>query len=440
MIQGFSGGLLNRQLIYQTDLPSFQRDFASLKTLDHGTGPAITFTRASGATFFDADGVLQTAANDAPRFDHDPVTGSSRGLLIEEARTNSLRNSEGGGSANGVIGSGGVVPTNWSIFGVAGTTTEIVASGTSGGFSYIDIKLSGTNTTGAAASFAINPESITQVVAASGQQWTASIYLAIVGGSFSGLASATYRVVERNISGTALATASASITDITSSFTRKSAARTFTEATVERAHAQLSLTMDIGETIDLTLRIAAPQLEQGAFPTSYIPTTTAAVTRSADSAVVTPISSFYNASEGTLFASASLPVVVATASEAYVMAIHAGNTDNTVRIGHSSAASKAYQFNVRNAASNIVFITRTTPTVVANTALNQCAAYATNNSSLATSTGATDDTDCAIPTGINAMAIGRGDVTSIQFLNGHIRKIAYWPKRLTNTLLEQLTT
>jgi hypothetical protein len=24
--------------------------------------------------------------------------------------------------------------------------------------------------------------------------------------------------------------------------------------------------------------------------------------------------------------------------------------------------------------------------------------------------------------------------------NGHIRKIAYWPKRLTNTLLEQLTT
>jgi hypothetical protein len=43
MIQGFSGGLLNRELIYNLDLPSFQRDFASLKTLDHGTGPAITF-------------------------------------------------------------------------------------------------------------------------------------------------------------------------------------------------------------------------------------------------------------------------------------------------------------------------------------------------------------------------------------------------------------
>jgi hypothetical protein len=79
MIQGFSGGLLNRELIYNLDLPSFQRDFASLKTLDHGTGPAITFTRASGATYFDADGVLQTAANDVARFDHDPVkTGNGK--------------------------------------------------------------------------------------------------------------------------------------------------------------------------------------------------------------------------------------------------------------------------------------------------------------------------------------------------------------------------
>ncbi len=25
-------------------------------------------------------------------------------------------------------------------------------------------------------------------------------------------------------------------------------------------------------------------------------------------------------------------------------------------------------------------------------------------------------------------------------LNGHIRKLAYWPKRLTDTLLQQLTT
>ncbi len=50
----------------------------------------ITFSRASSATYWDANGVLQTAATDVPRFDHDPVTGECLGLLIEEQRTNLL--------------------------------------------------------------------------------------------------------------------------------------------------------------------------------------------------------------------------------------------------------------------------------------------------------------------------------------------------------------
>jgi hypothetical protein len=62
-------------------------------------------------------------------------------------------------------------------------------------------------------------------------------------------------------------------------------------------------------------------------PTSYIPTTSAAATRSADSAVVTPISSFYNQSEGTLFAEASLPQ---TPNNAFAADIY---TDVQNRIG-----------------------------------------------------------------------------------------------------------
>ena len=49
----------------------------------------------------------------------------------------------------------------------------------------------------------------------------------------------------------------------------------------------------------------------------------------------------------------------------------------------------------------------------------------------------TDDTSAIVPSVI-ALRIGRA--TSNGRFNGHIRKIAYWPKRLTNTLLEQLTT
>jgi hypothetical protein len=54
----------------------------------------LQVTRASKATYFDADGVLQTADNNEPRFDHDPVTGEPLGLLIERGATNLLRWSE----------------------------------------------------------------------------------------------------------------------------------------------------------------------------------------------------------------------------------------------------------------------------------------------------------------------------------------------------------
>lgn len=62
----------------------------SLGFLSGTLDPRITFTRASTGTYFDAAGVMQTAAVDVPRFDHDPVTLQPKGLLIEGARTNVL--------------------------------------------------------------------------------------------------------------------------------------------------------------------------------------------------------------------------------------------------------------------------------------------------------------------------------------------------------------
>lgn len=54
----------------------------------------LNFERASVATYYDANGVLQTAAIDEPRLDHDPVTLEPLGLLIEEGRTNIILNSD----------------------------------------------------------------------------------------------------------------------------------------------------------------------------------------------------------------------------------------------------------------------------------------------------------------------------------------------------------
>jgi hypothetical protein len=55
---------------------------------------AFEFSRASDGTYVDATGVLRTATINAPRFDHDPLTGAPRGLLIERTGTNLLPFSE----------------------------------------------------------------------------------------------------------------------------------------------------------------------------------------------------------------------------------------------------------------------------------------------------------------------------------------------------------
>jgi len=76
-------------------VPTLDLQFAVTRSLvDNISGRnLITFTRASLATYVDRDGILKTAATNVPRFDHNPITGESLGLLVEEQRTNLLLNS-----------------------------------------------------------------------------------------------------------------------------------------------------------------------------------------------------------------------------------------------------------------------------------------------------------------------------------------------------------
>jgi hypothetical protein len=82
------GNMLNGAGGLNADGLSLDLQFAADKTLTARKGPTPTFTRASTATFVGSDGLIQSAAVDAARFDHDPVTLACKGLLIEEARTN----------------------------------------------------------------------------------------------------------------------------------------------------------------------------------------------------------------------------------------------------------------------------------------------------------------------------------------------------------------
>jgi len=75
---------------YPTIEPSLKLDFANARALD----PRMSFFRETIATYIGSDGLIKTAGINEPRFDHDPDTGESLGLLIEESRTNFITSSE----------------------------------------------------------------------------------------------------------------------------------------------------------------------------------------------------------------------------------------------------------------------------------------------------------------------------------------------------------
>ena len=433
MIFGFSNILRNSTPYYYVDLPSFQRDFASVKTLDHGTGPAITFTRASGATYFDVNGVLQTAGNDVARFDHSQDgAASSLGLLIEESRTNSLRNSQAGGA---VVGASGTMPTNWGTFESGGISREVVGVGTANGLNYIDIKFSGTDT-GSGSSIAINLDSITQVVATTGQSWSAFAYIALVGGTFSGASSPAFRLVERTAAGTAISGAitSISINSAGATLSKFEVSRTMAGAGVERVMSQVSINVTASATIDFTLRIAAPQLELGAFPTSYIPTTSAAASRATEVAnVESPnFAGAYNNAEGTLFGE-----YIFGNSAPSIRMLQIDNTTSDERLCLALTSISTPQNFGQTGGVSTLASSPATGAITVGAIYKTAAAFAANNM-IAASNGTLGplDSSGAMPVG----PLGRVQVSGNTARGHWIRKVAYWPKRLSNTLLEQITT
>lgn len=70
--------------------PSLSLDFANAQTVD----PRVTFTRASTATRTNNKGLIEVVPAGNPRIDYDPISLACRGLLIEEQRTNLLTYSE----------------------------------------------------------------------------------------------------------------------------------------------------------------------------------------------------------------------------------------------------------------------------------------------------------------------------------------------------------
>lgn len=410
--------------------PSLDLNFAQTKSLvDRISGSnLITFTRASAGTFVNSAGLIETAAADVPRFTHDPVTGESLGLLVEEQRTNSIRNNTMVGA---VAGTPGTLPTNWLYtVGSGGISRDIVGTGTENGINYIDIRFYGTTTN-------TNPIAIgiDSGTAATGQTWTASLYWKLVGGSLTGITGSTVGLIETTSGGsfvTGAFYAAANPSSSALSLQRVNATRTLSGgATVGLCSLVLNFNVTNSTAIDITLRIGLPQLEQGAFATSPILTSGATVTRSTDVASITGanFSSWYRQDKGTVFAG-FYPQVAPFSAGRPVWIL----TDQTSsRIDFRCRPTSKAGMLVQDAGITVV---DTAGTNNYTTGRNlSAAAYAINDfaSSLNGETPAVD-TLGSVPSGINLLQI-----SAAGNIFGTISRLTFWPQRLPNSTLQNIT-
>jgi hypothetical protein len=346
------------------------------------------------------------------------VTGGAtpRGLLIEEQRTNLLTYSEQFDNAawtksNSTITANSVAAPDGTV--TADTLVEDTSTGA---------------------------HQITQAyVAASGTVVTFSVYvkqsqrswMRITVNTASGANASAYFDVSAGTVG-AVGGGTASITPVGNGWFRCSVTGTLTTTNPTLAILLANGNNGQSYTGDGTsgIYIWGAQLEAGAFATSYIPTVAASVTRSADVASVNTLSPWFNATEGTFLSNVS---PLAIDNDISLSASDSGGYANSMYLPADSGA----QFIVVN--SSVVEAQIDAGTILANTPNKIAAAYAANNFALSVNGGAVvTDTSGAIPT-VDRLVLGGLEGNTANRLNGHLRQVAYYPRRLTNAELQALT-
>ena len=402
--------------------PSLDLNFAGNKSLiDTTTGTNyVTFSRAQSgneATYVGSDGLIKYASADEPRFDHDPVTGESLGLLVEEARTNLIK------------------PSTFGFDAIAPDQTftakkQIKPSGLAG--NYVDIPVSYGNNT------------YTFSCYAKAAEWT-WLGLWINNGSQAG--SSFFRLDNLSLGyghpGTTL-----QIVDVGNGWRRCSV--TFTHSGTTSTSLRIYPENNGGpgaSTGDGTsgVYIWGAQLEQGSFPTSYIPTSGSTVTRAVDVASITGtnFSSWFNQSEGTF----TNHIIALEGAENrgnvdYGAWVGATNTTTRIRSEYAAGVTVAVgQVYPTNPAPGVIaegsFLTTTTAVI------DRKSAFAYNYDSVGFAfngvLGARDSFNPAVGTITDADRMYLTGFALDVGLNKYISRIAYWPKRLPDIELQQLT-
>ena len=427
-----SSGTVNNAVFLKNDITSTQTvtaifvatqqtHYVSVGNQDVNTGVTSKFDNISvkEVLFDQPDGTLTLFEHpeNIPRVEYD-ADGNRLGLLVEELRTNLITDSSGASSDDATSGSSQTPNQTNSLTGL---DDAFLVQATNTGTSYRGQRISVTSGTSYAASRFIK---------------AGTTNFAQISMGTDGFGTNVY--ANFDLSNGTVATESncdASITEMGGGWYRCSITKAATNTTSGTSPhyftpvASGTSAIRVATSGDNVYQFGA-QTEAGSFPTSYIKTTGNTKDRAADVAKI-PVADFgYNTAVGSVVAQYT-PTKV-NGDVRGVFEIAASTTSN--RAYHSASEENHWLVRSEGATPAAIDI----GTVSENA--NKVAAVYKKDDFAVSVNGASVGTDTSgnVPTSIIEMNIGA--LQNGFHLNGHIKSIKYYPRRLTNAQLQDITS
>jgi hypothetical protein len=392
------------------------------------TGVVVSYTASTQVLVVNVASVVGSGtyatwqvSNLMPRLDYNPSTLAAQGFLVEEARTNLCLQSEDWGSAT------------WSKSGSTITANATTApTGTTVADKLVEDTSTGTHITTQSISLGGSVDNSAYVISVFAKASERTRFQLFDN------AQASSGITSFDLSNGTVVSGTGTITAVGNGWYRCSVFPLKSTSITSTLTIRLIST---GSTTNYTgdgtsgIFVFGAQLEVGAFPTSYIPTTTTALTRAADVASVNTLSPWYNAAEGTLYVQAQdMSDAAHATSQPRAVSINDNTSSNTIDVSRIPASA---QGRARvDVATVSQFNSLTTAWPLA-TQAKVALAYKENDFAACLGGGSVStDALGTIPI-VTRMAIG--NLTTGNSWVGWIQRITYYPTRLSNAQLQAIT-
>jgi hypothetical protein len=383
----------------------------------------IAFTRPSAAmTPADNAGFI-AAATDTPRF-----SGITRRLLVEGARTNMVRNPRFEGAAPGANPAYATLISNGN-----GVSLVILGTGAEGGMPYVDLLFSGT----AAGNGVLIPtfESTAGIPAATGQTWTAGLYIRQVSGT-AGRVTSRVEVRPSDAANSVLGGFQGGDMVSTAIWARMTVTGQLTASGAAYVRLNWRISYTAGVAYNEVIRIAFPSMELAPFAsTPMLPPAgaPAAAERAADVPAWSPPGGF--GTQGTVVVKAMLPQLAVFGASQGLWQIDDGTDQNRLQLRNTSAGSAITGVVDIN---GVTVATLSPGNMAPGTPFRAAFAWAAGDQALCLGGGAVQTATAALPAGLARMLLGHASTQLNRAAFGEIELVDYAPTRLPNAFLQAM--